>query len=109
MASTPSKILEYLETIETTYAGAQVIDEVTLRALVWFFLYGENVLSQIGRTWRGCSFRQSETTCLLTVRSSYNGIPDVVFITGRNPTDCVLLFAKKWHADTLAWYPDKYA
>lgn len=109
MSSTPEKVIEYLETIETTYQDSRVLTQLELRALVWFFLYGENVFSQVDRTWRGCSFRQRDNVCLLTVRSSWGGTQDVAFITCRTPTGCVSLFCKKWHDDTLAWYPDKYA
>lgn len=109
MASTPPKILEYLKTIDAGMKDQRVVTETELRALVWFFEYGLNVFSQLGRSWRGCSFRQGETTCSFVVRSGIGDTQDVAFITGRNPMDCVLIFCKKWHNDTLAWYPDRYA
>lgn len=109
MASTPNKIIEYLRTIETTYTDCRVITELEMRCLVWFFLYGESVFSQFGRTWRGCTFRQSEEQCLLCVKSSWGDTQDVVFITARNPIDCVRIFCRKWHDDTLVWHVDRYA
>lgn len=109
MVSTPKKVLEYLRTIETTFTDCRILTEQELRALVWFFLYGENVLSQIGWTWRGCTFRQSETTCLLVVKSGTKDTPQVAFFTDRNPIGCVLGFCKAWHNDRVKWSADQYA
>lgn len=109
MADTPDPILEYLRTIHDLDDTGTVITPTELRALVWFFIYGENVLSQIGGTWRGCSFRQNETTCLLVVKATIDDLPQVAFITARTPTDCVVTFCKQWHADRVKWNNDKYA
>ena len=109
MASTPKAIIEYLRSIDAEYKDQRVITEQELRSLVWLFLYGTNVFSQLGRDWRGVSFRQSDETCSMVVRSGFGGVLDVAFVTGRTPIDCVRIFCRKWHNDTLAWYPDKYA
>lgn len=109
MASTPTPIIKYLKTIETNYKDCRVCTALELRSLVWFFLYGENVFSEIGRTWRGATFRQQETMCLMCVKSGLDGIPQVAYVTDRTPIDCVVTFAKKWHKDTIEWNFDKYA
>lgn len=109
MAATPSPIIEYLQTVETEYRDNRVISELEHRCLVWFFVYGENVLSQIGWRWRGAVFRQRETQCMLVVKSGTDEVPRVAFVTGRTPTDCVRIFCRQWHNDTCAWYDDKYA
>lgn len=109
MAATQAKIIEYLQTIETTYTDARVVSEQEHRALVWFFLYGQNVFSQIGHDWRGASFRQQETMCLLTVKGGTADTPLVAYISGHNPIGCVLTFCKRWHADTVEWHHDRYA
>lgn len=109
MASTPKPILAYLRTIETTYTDQRILTETELRSLVWFFLYGQNVLSEAGDTWRGCSFRQRKTTCLLVVKGGTIDAPQVAFITDRTPTGCVLAFCKAWHNDRVKWQDDQYA
>ena len=109
MAFTPTKIIEYLRDIDAEYKDGRVVSEREHRALVWFLVYGENVFSQIGHTWRGCSFRQSDTTCLMTVKGGTKSIPQVAYVTGRTPTDCVVIFCRKWHGDRVQWFPDKYA
>jgi hypothetical protein len=109
MASTPKKLIEYLQTIDTTYKDCRVLTNQELRALVWFFLYGQNVFSQVGRDWVGCVFRQRELECLLVVKSRREGTQQVAFVTARTPIDCVWVFCKKWYADTVAWSEDKFA
>lgn len=108
MDRTHPKIVEYLRTIETSYTDQRVLSEQELRALAWFFLYGTNVFSEVGLTWKGCTFRQRETTCLLVVKADADGIPLVAYCTARTPTDCVLSFCKTWHADLVKWNDDKY-
>jgi hypothetical protein len=109
MASTPEKIIEYLRTIDLEYRDCRILTETELRSLVWFFLYGENVLSEIGWTWRGCTFRQSAETCLLVVKAGTRDTPQVAFFTARTPISCVLSFAKAWHNDRVKWSNDKFA
>lgn len=109
MASTPKKIIEYLRTIDKEYRDNRVLTELEHRCLVWFFLYGQNVLSQKGMVWRGCVFRQEETSCLLVVKAGPVDTPQVGFVTGRTPIDCVRIFCRRWHDETQEWYEDKFA
>ena len=108
MSSTPSPIVEYLRTIDLTYRDQRILSEQELRSLVWFFLYGENVFSQVGRSWAGAVFRQREQGCLLVVKSRLGDVPQVVFLTARTPVDCVRVFCRKWHSDSLQWVEDQY-
>ena len=108
MAATPKAIVEHLRQIETDMVDQRNVTELELRALVWFFEYGQNVFSQSGRDWRGATFRQDATTCLLVTKSEIHGIRQVAFITDRTPISCVVAFCKKWHADRVEWYDDKY-
>lgn len=109
MAPTPDRILSNLRTIEQTFTDCRVVTEREMRALVWFFHYGENVLSQIGWTWRGATFRQAQETCLLVVKAGTRELPRVAFFTDRHPIGCVLSFCKAWHNDRVKWTEDKFA
>jgi len=109
MSSTPERIIEYLQTIETTYKDCRVVTQLEMRCLVWYFLYVQNVLSQFSTEWTGCVFRQSEESCLFVTKAVREGTPQVVYVTARTPIDCVRVFVRKWHNDTLEWYPDRYA
>jgi hypothetical protein len=109
MALTPRPIIEYLKHIDADYKEGRVVTPLELRALVWFFVYGQNVFSESGRDWRGATFRQDETVCIMTTKSTRDGIPEVAYTTARTPTDCVVSFCKRWHKDTVEWNFDKYA
>lgn len=108
MSPTADKIIEYLQTVETTYTDCRVCTQLELRSLVWFFTYGQNVFSESGRDWKGATFRQDETTCLMVVKSDLDGIRQVAYITDRTPTGCIVSFCKKWHGDRVEWFKDKY-
>lgn len=108
MASTD---LDYYSIVEPTFDGwtdhrLLSLDEAA--AMVWYFVYGQNVFSQFGRDWTGCSFRQDETSCLLVSRSTIDGRRQVAFTTGRTPTDCVRVFCRRFRAGEVEWYDDKY-
>ena len=78
-------------------------------ALVTFLMYGQNVLSEFGRDWLGCTFRQSERTCLLVVKSRYRGTQQVAFITDLNPAGCVETWLRRWEEGRVHWQDDKFA
>ena len=80
-----------------------------LAALLLFVVYGQQCLSQINRELRGWTLRQKGVTCLLVVKVTFDGVPQVVFTTARNPTDCIRVFIRKLYADTCEWVPDQYA
>lgn len=100
--------LEYLSEELWKEGTAEPASREEVEALVWFFMYGQNVFSQRGMDWRGCSLRQSERTCLLVVRASEGGTPLVAFSTDVNPVGCVLSFVKRWTEDRVTWSRDKY-
>lgn len=79
-----------------------------LASLLWFFVYGQNVYSEFGGTWTGCSFRQDEQLCLLTCRREQAGVAQVAFTTARTPTDCVRLFCQRYREELVQWRRDKY-
>ena len=108
MTATPAGVLEYLRTVDVEYKDNRCLSERGHRALVWLLYYGENVFSQVSRTWRGVSFRQADAVCRLVVKSTRAGVREVAYVTGRTPTDCVLIFCRMWHQDRVEWVPDKY-
>lgn len=44
----------------------------------------------------------------LTVKATIDGVPYVVFTSGRDPASCVRMFIRKIEADLLEWRPDQY-
>ena len=108
MASTSSSVATWLKTLSTEVNDSRILTTEELRALAWFFLYGQNVFSQYGMDWRGASFRQREERCNLAVKAGEEGIPLVAFVTAQNPISCVRIFVRQWHEGTVKWYADRY-
>lgn len=108
MASTQKKILEYLRTIDTEYKDNRVLSQLEHRCLVWYFLYLQNVLSQFGLEYKGSVFRQGEAQCLLVTKAYRGATQLVAYTSGRTTIDCVRIFVRKWHDDSLEWFPDRY-
>lgn len=109
MSTTPMGVSTQLDSLLESWPIQGPVTRREAESLLWFFVYGQNVLSESGRDWTGAVFRQRETTCLLVVKSRYGETQDVVFVTGRTPTDCVVLFRKKYLEESLQWIPDRYA
>jgi hypothetical protein len=103
--------LSYEEIIEGTLEGwsdYRLVDYKTMVALLWFLCYGQNVYSQSGADWTGCSFSQHPEQCLLVARREQEGIPQVAFVTGRTPTDCIQIFHRLYQEDLVQWTRDKF-
>lgn len=92
----------------TGWKDHRLVDLDEMVGMLMFLVYGQNVCSQFGADWTGCSFSQSETSCLLVARRLERGVPQVAFITGRTPTDCMRLYHKRLKADLVEWVRDKY-
>lgn len=108
MATIHPKILERLRTIEAAGNDHREASDQDLRVLWWLHTYMWNECSQFSMELRGWSFRPEQETCRLTVRVRMEGIPRVAFTTGRTPTDCAVIFCRKFYNDTVQWYDDKY-
>jgi hypothetical protein len=66
-------------------------------------------MAQHGDELRGVSVAPKGNQWLMTVRVTINGIPSVVFTCTGTPTACVASFRKRWEAETLQLFPDRYA
>lgn len=84
-------------------------NRIVAAALQYFHGLSEVWDGQIRRDWVRCSFRQRETVTTLVVVTRTENTQDVVFLTERTPTACVLRFLCKMAEETLNWVPDKYA
>lgn len=108
MGNIEGKEIGYLEKLTLENLGDGPATERQARCLVWFFLYGDVEPGQYSESWTGAVFRQKGTLWLLTVKRRLAGIPEVVFLTGRNPTECVEVYIRQYHNGRLRWVPDKY-
>ena len=106
-----AEALDLEATIEGTLEGwsdHRLVSHDEMVAMLWFLVYGQNAYSQFGADWTGCSFSQRAEQCLLVARRVEGGVPQVAFVTGRTPTDCMRIFHKLWSVDLVEWTRDKY-
>lgn len=66
-------------------------------------------MAQSGDEFRGLSFSPKGNQWLMTVRVTLDGVPAVAFTCCGTPTACVVSFRKRWEAENLQFFPDKYA
>lgn len=103
------KVLERLRTITSKYNDSREASEQELRLYHWFHTYLFDEMLEIGGEERGYVFRQSHDGILLVYKATFAGVPQVVFITGRTPVDCMRIICRQFYQETLKWVPDKYA
>lgn len=76
--------------------------------LVWEYgLWG--YLAKCGAELRGYSIAQKDGEWLLVLKVVKDSLPYVGFMSGSTPTSCVRKVLTRLEADSLSWYPDKYA
>lgn len=103
------KRLERLQQITDQYTDTAGATEEELRLYVWFHrcLYSE--ILDAGGQERGYTFRQKEEMCLLVYKATFDGTPQVVFVSGRVPLDCIRSLCSQFYGGRLKWVVDKYA
>ena len=79
-----------------------------LRDLAMFSLYLVNLAEADGWEYDGHSWKKALPLGCLTVRATVEGVPSVVFTSGRTYTGCVSIFLRKLAGDMLEWRPDKF-
>lgn len=66
-------------------------------------------MAQHGDEFRGLSFSPKGNGWLMTVRVTLDATPSVAFTMTGTPAACVASFRKRWDAETLQFFPDRYA
>lgn len=56
----------------------------------------------------GLTLKAADGDWLLILRATYKGQPQVAFIGGLNPEDCITIMAHAVLFDLISWRPDKY-
>lgn len=103
--------VEHLEQFRAALEGwtdERFISRDEIEAVAMFNMYLVNLLEDAGATYDGHSLRIGTPMCLLVVRGSLDGIPHVVFSSGRTPIACVRIFLRKLEEGLLEWTPDKF-
>lgn len=79
-----------------------------LRALAMFNMYLVNLLEAQGYSYDGHSLNIKTPMCLLVVRGTSDGVPQIVFTSARTPIGCIRIFVRKVEGEMLEWRPDKF-
>ena len=102
----------WLETIEEELSLLPVdgcISRDSVRTWYRFNEYIVNLLDPLGIVWRGYTVKGQGQLTLLVMKVAIDDIPQVAFVTGRTPTDCMSIFLAQLEDRRVAWRPDKYA
>lgn len=81
----------------------QAIDDMTM-----FIVYLVNLAETDGWVYDGHSLRIALPTSTLTVRGTVDGVPCVVFSSGRTTTGCIRAFLRKMDEGWLEWRKDRF-
>ena len=90
------------------WTDERFISRQDLRAVAMFAVYLVNLLGTEGATYDGHSLTIKTPMCLLVVRGTIDGVPHIVFTSGRTPTACTRIFMRKLEEGLLEWRPDKF-
>lgn len=101
----------YLAQFEESLEGwtdHRMITSTQIRDLAMFTLYLVNLAEADGWQYDGHSFKMGVPLGCLVVKATLEGVPHVVFTSGRTPMGCVTIFMRKLEGGLLEWVPDRY-
>lgn len=90
------------------WTDERMITRQQIEDLAIFNLYLVNLAEAAGWSYDGHSLTYGTPMCRLCVRGTLEGIPHVVFASGRTPTACVRIFLRKLEEGWLEWVVDRY-
>ncbi len=91
-----------------TWTDERFLSRRQLEDLGMFSMYLVNLSEDDGWTYDGHSYKAGVGMNCLTVRATIEGVPYVVFTSGRTYTACVSIFLRKLDQELLEWVPDKF-
>lgn len=108
MVSSKSPHLEEFEQALARWTDERFVSREQVRALSMFSVYLVNLAEREGWEYDGHSFKVASPMSVLTVKATIDGVPQVVFTSGRTHTACVQHFIKKLEQGWLEWRADRY-
>lgn len=100
--------LEEFREAVASWGDERFLKKTELYALAMFFLYLVNLSDEGGWVYDGHSLKIALPMSTLTVKAHIDGIPYVVFTSGRDGMACVRVFIRKVEEDMLEWQADRY-
>lgn len=100
-------VVEFQKSLED-WTDERFVSKRDIEALAMFSLYLVNLSEADGWQYDGHSFKVGKPMSTLVVRATLEGIPHVVFSSGRTHTGCVRAFVRKLEEGWLEWVVDRY-
>lgn len=90
------------------WTDSRFVSRDELYALTMFAKYLVNLAEADGWTYDGHSWKEKAGMGTLTVRGTVEGIPHVVFTSGRSYAGSMVIFLRKLEENWLEWVLDRY-
>lgn len=100
-------VAEFDKALEA-WTDHRFISRENIRDLARFNMYLVNLAEDDGWTYVGHSLSVETPMGRLVVRGTLDGVPHVVFTSGRTPMEMVRTFLRKMDEGWLEWSVDKY-
>lgn len=100
-------VAEFRQALEG-WTDERFITRMQIWALSMFFMYLVNLSEADGWQYDGHSMKVAVPMCTLTVKAHIEGVPYVVFTSGRTTISCMRVFVRKLEEGLLEWRPDQY-
>jgi len=103
-----SEHVQQFEGALETWTDQRFASQENIHDWAMFFLYLVNLAEHDGWVYDGHSITNGAPMCRLVVRGTVEGVPSVVFTSGRTPTGCVHTFLRKMREGWLEWSVDRF-
>lgn len=100
-------VAEFRKSLEG-WTDERMITRQELEDVTMLFGYLVNLAESDGWVYTGHSLSMGSPMSRLVVRGEIDGIPHVVFSSGRTPTGCVRAFFRKMDEGWLEWQKDRF-
>lgn len=108
MTAKDSKYLLEFDKALKGWTDERFVSRQALRDLALLYEYIVNLADEDGWEYCGHSLQVKGPTATLVVRAKLEGIPHIVFSSGRTATGCVRAFMRKMEEGWLEWQVDRY-
>jgi len=100
--------LEEVSKVLKAWTDHRLISSADIDTWYRFVVYLVNLAEDDGWVYDGHSFTVKVPMSTLVVRGTIDGIPHVVFSSGRTTTHCMRAFLRKMDEGWLEWQVDRY-
>ena len=108
MAAKCSEHVEQFHKALEQWSDERFVTREQIDDLSMFSLYLVNLSEDDGWSYYGHSYKRGSPMGCLVVKADIEGVPQVVFTSGRTYPACVRIFLRKLREGWLEWREDKF-